>query len=218
MASALAVTHDKGVGGVGRTVSNDGDVGGNPRTLPDDWIIRLDGSGNRTWSRTMGGTAEDAAESVVTSSDGTITIAGYSYSTDGDLSTNKLGGSNYWIAKVDGTGTIIWQKTYGGSLSDGANAIINSADGGFLVVGYTNSSDGDVKGIHGGQDGWLIYLEGSTGTLIWQQPLGGSLGDSCQGMAVTPDYGLAVIGGSYSNDGDVTGNHGDEDMWFLKLH
>ena len=54
---------------------------------------------------------------------------------------------------------ISWQKALGGSAYDRANSVIEISDGGDLVVGYTDSNDGDVSGNHGGADMWVVKLK-----------------------------------------------------------
>jgi hypothetical protein len=178
----------------------------------------MDANGNKVWSKAMGSTTEDAATAITTASDGTITIAGYASSNDGDVTGGTLTLDNFWIVKVDGVGTMIWQKTFGGSGLDRPTDIITAPDGSYLVLGQTTSNDGNVKGNHGQLDAWLIDIVGSTGTLIWQQTFGGTANDVFYNFSITSDNGLAMAGTTLSNDGDVTGNHGDMDMWVLKVH
>ncbi|HBK87232.1 MAG TPA: hypothetical protein PKM91_09740, partial [Cyclobacteriaceae bacterium] len=213
----IAMTLDGGFVVAGQTGSSDGDVGGSRNSL-DYWVIRMDANGNKVWSKAMGSTTEDAATAITTASDGTITIAGYASSNDGDVTGGTLTLDNFWIVKVDGVGTMIWQKTFGGSGLDRPTDIITAPDGSYLVLGQTTSNDGNVKGNHGQLDAWLIDIVGSTGTLIWQQTFGGTANDVFYNFSITSDNGLAMAGTTLSNDGDVTGNHGDMDMWVLKVH
>ncbi len=213
----IAMTLDGGFVVAGQTGSSDGDVGGSRNSL-DFWVIRMDANGNKVWSKAMGSTTEDAATAITTASDGTITIAGYASSNDGDVTGGTLTLDNFWIVKVDGVGTMIWQKTFGGSGLDRPTDIITAADGSYLVLGQTTSNDGNVKGNHGQLDAWLIDIAGSTGALIWQQTFGGTANDVFYNFSITSDNGLAMAGTTLSNDGDVTGNHGDMDMWVLKVH
>lgn len=213
----IAMTLDGGFVVAGQTNSSDGDVGGSRNSL-DYWVIRMDANGNKVWSKAMGSTTEDAATAVTTASDGTITIAGFASSNDGDVTGGTLTLDNFWIVKVDGVGTMIWQKTFGGSGLDRPTDIIAGVDGSYLVLGQTTSNDGNVKGNHGQLDAWLIDIGGSTGTLIWQQTFGGTATDAFYNFSITPDNGLIMSGNTQSNDGDVTGNHGDVDMWVMKVH
>ena len=66
-----------------------------------------------------------------------------------------------WIVKLDASGTIVWNKLYGGSQEDVANSIQQTPDGGYIICGYTlSSANGSVIGInHGGRDYWVIKLD-----------------------------------------------------------
>src|SRR5690349_15047193 len=99
------------------------------------------------WQKCLGGTSGDAAWSVQQTNDGGYIVVGNSYSTDGDvighhdsLSFN----SDFWVIKLDGSGTLLWQKCFGGSESDGAYSVQQTTDGGYVVAGYSASNDGDV--------------------------------------------------------------------------
>lgn len=213
----IAMTLDGGFVVAGQTNSSDGDVAGSRNSL-DFWVIRMDANGNKVWAKALGSTTEDAAIAVTTASDGTITVAGYTTSNDGDVTGSTLALDNIWIVKVDGVGTLIWQKTFGGSGLDRPTDIITAADGSYLVLGQTTSNDGNVKGNHGQLDAWLIDITGTTGALIWQQAFGGTANDVLYNFSITSDNGLVMAGTTLSNDGDITDNHGDVDMWVMKVH
>lgn len=114
---------------------------------------------------------------------------------------------------------IQWQKSYGGSRYEYAHDNMQTADGGFIVVGSTSSNDFDVTGYHfnpnGFPDGWVIKLNASGG-LVWQKALGGSGFDSITSVAETND-GYIVAGLTNSIDGDITINRGYNDVWVVKL-
>ena len=110
----------------------------------------------------------------------------------------------------------MWQKCLGGTGNDAANAVQQTADGGYIVAGSTASTDGDVTGSHGGYgdsafDVWVVKLN-ATGGLVWQKCLGGSDRDGANAVQQTADGGYIVAGITVSTDGDVTGNHGDSPM------
>jgi hypothetical protein len=114
---------------------------------------------------------------------------------------------------------IEWQKCYGGSNGDIANCIILATDGGYAIAGYTNSKDGDLSKNHGGlepSEVWVIKLN-SSGTIEWQTSIGGSSGDGANSIVRTFDGGYAVAGYTTSIDGDVSGYHGGNDVWIIKL-
>jgi len=130
------------------------------------------------------------------------------------------GGGDAWVVKLTSTGAIQWQKTLGGTDSDGANSIQQTTDGGYIVAGTTNSNDGDVSGNHGAyptSDFWVVKLD-SLGTIQWQKTLGGTGGETAYSIQQTADGGYIVAGNTKgSNDGDVSGNNGDLDAWVVKL-
>ena len=111
---------------------------------------------------------------------------------------------------------IEWEKSFGGSGVEGINSFQKSSDGGYIIAGYSNSNDGDVTGNHGGYDFWVLKLT-SVGALEWQKSLGGSLDDIANSIFQTSEGGYIVSGITESNDGDVTENKGNNDVWIVKL-
>jgi len=113
--------------------------------------------------------------------------------------------------------SIAWQKCIGGSQLDQAKSILQIWDGSYIVAGKTFSSDGNISGYHGGGDCLLTKLN-ANGNIIWQKCLGGSREDEGTSIQLTSDSGFILGGWTSSNDGDVTGNHGNSnDFWLVKL-
>jgi len=225
-ASSIQQTADGGFIIAGGSCSNDGDVSGNHGN-GDCWVVKLNSAGNIIWQKSLGGSGSEWAKSIQQTTDGGFIIAGLSNSTDGDVSGHHPGGyydsdsiwheyTDYWVVKLDPAGNIIWQKCFGGSSSDWASSIQQTADGGYIVAGKTRSNDGDVSGNHGSGDYWVVKLN-SVGEIQWQKCLGGSDNDVAYSIHQTSDGGFIVAGKSYSNDGDVSGNHGSGDCWIVKL-
>src|SRR6478735_7524117 len=167
------------------------------------------------WQNSLGGSGGESASTVQQTTDGGYITAGYSYSVDDDVSGNH-GDADAWIIKLSDVGIIQWQKSLGGSNYDDAGYIEQTSDGGYITAGTTYSNDGDVSGNHGDADFWITKL-GSSGNIEWQKSLGGSGADGATSIKQTPDNGYIIAGISYSNDGDVSGNHGDADLWIIKL-
>ncbi len=90
-----------------------------------------------------------------------------------------------------------------------------TADGGFILAGESESTDGDVSGNHGGRDAWIVKIK-SDGTLVWQRCIGGSTDDEAFGVAVATD-GYVIGGYTTSYDGDAVGDHGATDVLAAKL-
>ena len=112
--------------------------------------------------------------------------------------------------------SIQWQKSFGGSQSDGAYSICQTTDGGYVVAGYTESNDSDIAVFHGNQDYWILKLN-NAGSIEWQKSLGGTDKDFSYSVQQTTDGGYIVAGQSISDDIDISGNHGQEDYWIVKL-
>jgi hypothetical protein len=182
-------------------------------------------------AKSIGGSGNDSifafAEPNPTYSYG-VTGTGYlsvgsSNSTNGDVTGNH-GNDDYWVVQQDALGNIQWEKSLGGSGQDVAHSVANDHTGGAVLVGYSNSIDGNVSGNHGGYDYWVVHLDG-TGNILWQKSYGGAGGDYAYSIQETvSNYlgtgvasGYVVAGYSNSTDGDVTGNHGGYDYWVVKL-
>ncbi len=213
-AYAVRQTTDGGYVVAGETNSNDGDVTGSHGGV-DAWVVKLDAMGNISWQKALGGSDYDPAYAVRQTTEGGYIVAGSTLSNDGDVSGNH-GNWDVWIVKLDDMGNILWQRALGGSQLDEAKAIQQTTDGGYVVAGLTQSNDGDVSGQHGSVDAWVVKLDDS-GSITWQKPLGGSNVDWAHAVQQTTDGGYVVAGASNSNDGDVSGNHGDYDAWCVKL-
>ncbi len=181
----------------------------------DIWVVKQDATGAIEWQKCLGGTNDEYAGNVKQTSDGGYIVAGYISSTDGDV-TNNHGGWDYWVVKLNATGAIQWQKSFGSTGDDYLNSINQTSDGGYIVGGIASANDGDVSGFHGGTDYWVVKLN-TAGTIQWQKCLGGYSGEFVGSVIQTTDGGYAAIGASSSNSGDVTGNHGGSDYWVVKL-
>jgi len=198
----------------GSSRSNDGDVGGNHGS-EDYWIVKLDGLGNLEWEKNYGGTEADRALFIQQTTDQGYIAIGWSESNDGDVGGN-YGGWDYWIIKLDSLGSLEWEKNYGGSGSDYGYTIQQTAEGGYIGVGFTYSNNWNVGENYGGSDYWIVKLD-ALGNLEWEKNYGGTDGDRAYSVQQTIDGGYTVVGHSSSNDGDVSGNNGYSDYWILKL-
>lgn len=213
-AYSIQQTNDGGYIVAGDSYSDDEDLTGN-YGFRDFWVIRLDGEGNMLWQKNMGGSSSDIARAVQQTSDGGFIVSGYSYSDDVDVTGNH-GNRDFWLIKLDASGVLEWQKSIGGNDSDGAYAIQQTLDNGYIVTGNTSSDDGDVSGNHGSSDIWLVKTDAS-GNIQWQHCYGGSLTEIANAVEQTPDNGYIVAGYSNSNDGDLTSNAGEYDYWIIKI-
>jgi hypothetical protein len=219
-ASAIQQTTDGGYIVAGFSRSNDGQVTGHHgmTSLSDIWVVKLNDTGAIEWQTSLGGTDADVAASVIEAMDGSFTIAGFTLSHDGDITTYR-GQNDFWLLNLSTAGVIRWQKTYGGSNADNAYSLIQTPDSGYIIAGSTRSSDGDITGYRGLGDVWIVKTD-DTGALQWQQSLGGTGLDQAHSICRTLDSGYILTGITNSLDGDVSGLHGTstmQDYWVVKL-
>lgn len=198
----------------GSTSSANGDVssnhGGN-----DVWVVKLDSQGAIEWEKTYGGMYGDAGFSIVPAAAGGYIIGGQSNSSDGDLTENN-GMTDCWVVKIDASGTLAWQGSFGGSNADYGRTLIETSEGDIVIVGYSDSANGDLTENKGAEDGWIIKLSG-TGTLIWQKSIGGSGSDYLWDVIESTDGGYVLTGSTTSTNGDIAANNGSLDTWIAQL-
>lgn len=167
------------------------------------------------WQKCLGGSWDEWVEYSEQTDDGGYIIVGSSESTDGNISGNH-GAFDCWIVKLDSVGALKWQKAIGGTGSEYGTCIRQTADGGYIVAASTTSNDGDVSGNHGTCDYWVIRLN-ENGDIQWQKTYGGTAYDFASFIDLTNDGGYIISGYSNSDDGDVTGNHGNNDYWIINI-
>jgi hypothetical protein len=213
-ASDIIQTADGGYLTLGYTNSNNGDVTGNHGSY-DLWLVKTNATGALEWQKTFGGTGAEYGNQIIETNDGNYAILGSATSIDGDLTDNN-GLFDYWLFKINPEGNIIWQKNYGGSQNDRGQGISKTDDNGFILTGYSNSSDGDLTLNFGADDYWALKVDAS-GNIIWQKSFGGSALDRSGGIGVDGEN-VIIAGTSGSNNGNVSGNHGVNDFWVLKLN
>jgi len=120
-------------------------------------------------------------------------------------STDSFGAGerDAWILRLDSAGTVIWQKTYGGTGNDEATSV-QIVGGGFLVSGYTESFGA------GNEDAWLLMLN-ADGTVAWQKTFGGPDVDEANSVTLTNE-GKYLLAGSTASSGQ-----GQGDAWVMLL-
>ncbi len=217
-ATSVRQTQDGGYIVAGVSGSDDQDVANHYGSgiTKDYWILKLDGSGNIEWKDTYGGLGDDFAFAVRQTADGNYAVAGHSSSDTRDVSTN-YGSRDYWLVKLKaGTGQIMWERNYGGSGTDQATTLLQTAGGGFVVAGHSQSADSNVSDNYGNWDYWVTKLK-PNGDIIWENNLGGTRPDLVTDMVKTDNGNYVVAGITQSKDEDVSKAFLGEDYWVVKL-
>jgi len=162
----------------------------------DAFLIKTDASGDSLWTKTFGGSKFDLGNSVQQTNDG-------GYIVTGRTASFGAGSLDVYLIKTDGNGDSLWTKTFGGSSFDLGFSVQQTTDGGYIIIGGTDSYG------NGDRDVYLIKTD-VNGDLIWTKTFGGpdfDLGTSVQQIT---DGGYIILGGTNS-----FGN-GDRDLLFIK--
>lgn len=160
----------------------------------DIWLLRTKPDGSIVWQMTYGGPGWEQLGSLEPTADGGYVVAG---------STLSFGGGDWdaWLLKLDGNGNVVWQRTFGGSGYDSANAVQPTMDGGYIVAGFLSVPESN-------RGGWVLKLD-ARGSVMWQRRYGGGSAASVKQRA---DGGYVVAAHSVL---DVMQT--DSDYQLLKL-
>lgn len=197
------------------TYSSDGDI--HEYTGESDfWMLKINENGDTIFSQCYGGSMDEFSTDIIKTSDGGFLITGCSESGNLDIPGN-YGIYDAVILKLDKDGNLIWIKHYGGSYYDTILNAIQTSDDGFLIIGYTSSSDIDITENKGLNDIMILKVD-SMGNLIWSKTYGGSLNEYGWDLVEVADSVYYLIGYTESADGDIVENHGSYDAWVLKIN
>ena len=178
-AYSLVKTNDGGYAVAGDT--NSFGAGGS-----DFWLVKTDSKGNEQWNKTYGGTSDDYIGWLMALAyDGGYTLAG---------TTNSFGAGDYdfWLVKTDANGMMQWNRTYGGTNDESMCGMIQTDDGGYAMVGRTNSFGA------GGYDCWFVKTD-SSGNMQWNKTYGSqSYDEMAHAVVQTSDGAYALLGSNHT--------------------
>jgi hypothetical protein len=145
----------------------------------DFYLVKTDREGNEEWSRAFGGVGWDYADSVQQTTDGGYIIAG---------GTDSFGAGIYdaYLVKTDREGNEEWSRTFGGEDNDTADSVQQTADGGYIIAGDTESF-----GVDG--DFYLVKTDGE-GNEEWSRAFGGEETEEADSVQQTTDGGYIIAG------------------------
>ena len=161
------------------------------------YLIKLNNIGGFEWEGSFGGSLNDQGFSIVPVNDGGFVITGVTRSqndSSGDL----------WLFKVNNTGEMLWEKTYGGENFEAGRSLQQTADNGYIIIGHTESYG------NGNNDAYLLKTD-SEGNELWSRTYGGSGTDQGRHIAETLDQGHIISG--YT---DSYGSMGGFNFWLIK--
>jgi PKD repeat protein len=169
----------------------------------DVYLIKTDNKGNMVWEKTFGGSSLDVGYFVQQTADGGYIIVGRTHSFG-------AGDNDVYLLKTDDEGNKVWEKTFGGSGDDQGYCVRQLTDGGYIIVGRTDSFGA------GRSDAYLFKTD-DKGDKVWEKTFGGSLYDVGYSVQQTADGGYII---AWSRSGDVyllkTDDKGDK-VWEQRI-
>ncbi|MDR0898193.1 MAG: hypothetical protein LBN04_10100 [Oscillospiraceae bacterium] len=167
------------------------------------------------WTLRIGGAGETEPMAMAAHAAGGVLVAGYTNSEDSALG-EALGGADGLVLRISPEGALLWSQRMGGSGEDRFTHILPTDDGGCLAMGITTSDDGHARAARGGQDAFLVRLDGE-GAILWTKCLGGTADDELLDIRAATSGGYLVVGRSQSYTGDLGANMGGWDAWAMLL-
>lgn len=220
VAKAVIPTSEGGFAVIGHTQSSDGDLLGKADESFDVWLLRFDASGELLWDKTFGESGNDRGLSLLEKQEGGFAVLGFKESTVTDDTSSTLS-RNIWLASLNAAGDSIWEKTFGYSGSDFGTHLIQTLDGGYLLVGVLDvTASGGLgnrrKQRHAGGDYWAIKLD-ANGNEQWRNYYGGGFTDTPYDVTALEGGGYIIVGSSDSVETDISNNRGSYDFWVIKI-
>ena len=161
------------------------------------WLVKTNADGDLQWNQSYSGVGQGIADSLVQTSDGGYALAGYTYSmTEGGISA--------WVVKTDSNGNLSWNQTYTELGTAIAYCLIQTSDGGYALVGASNSIG------NGENEAWMAKMS-ANGSLQWYKTYGGSQNDAMYSIVQTSDGGYAMSG-----DTNSFGSGNQTSLWLVK--
>ena len=169
----------------------------------DVWLMKTDSNGNMEWNKSFDWGGNDSAYSVQQTNDGGYILTGYIE----DVGTNKI---NLTLIKTNHRGDELWNKKFGKKThDDSGNSVIQTNEGGYAVIGYTQSYNES-----GNEDVWLVKTD-ENGDETWNKTYGGTWSDRGHSVIQTRNdsgyTGYTIVGYTWSSNGGES-----QDLYCIK--
>ncbi len=159
------------------------------------WLVKTDMNGKMQWNQTYGGSGDEMAYALIETRDGGFALAG-------DTSSFGSGSEDMWLVKTNSHGIMEWNRTYGGSGSERAEALLSTSDGEYLLTGYTYEA--------GDSDAYIVKTN-STGDVLWDLTLGGEGNDRFRDVVQNKEGDFFLAGRTASFEA------ASYDFWFVMI-
>jgi len=165
-----------------------------PTSDPDGFIAKYSSEGTKAWSSLVSGTGTDAVSGTAVAPDGSVYVVGASSSTTLNSQAGQ-GGTDAFLIKYSGSGSVLWTTRIGGTGADSAAAVAVADNDAIYVVGTTNSPALQSQASNGGNDAFISRVNGA-GVVQWTRLIGDAGEDFARAAAVGTDGHLYVVGDS----------------------
>ncbi len=181
----------------------------------DGWIVKIDGEGNKQWTKKIGTEKADGFNKVIRSSDGNYIAVGQSNSgiLNGSGSSFNIE-SQLYLVKFDEQANVIWEKDFGGNNYEQGFDLIISDDGSLYVAGTSLSPGIAIYDVF--TDLYILKLDQS-GNEIWSKSYGGSAREDKPSIDLDQNGGLFISATTYSSGGDIVDNNSTQSAWSLRI-
>ena len=194
--NAVAATPDGGVIAVFQTNSKDGTVKGlakDSASVPYIMVMKYDANGKLKWQKVVTSDGALNIKAVDVDKNGNIAVAGFTNATN--LGFKNYGDYDAIVYKLNSSGDVQWVQNFGGTMTDGFEAVSFAPDGGIVAAGICASNDGNAASLklEKGKSAALVVKYDANGKLVFAQKVG-STGDSFKNVAVAPDNTVYAVG------------------------
>lgn len=164
----------------------------------DMYIIKTNSFGDVIWYRTIGGASDDEATEIIAASDGGLLILG-------STASYGAGGTDVFLVKINSSGSLLWQKFFGGTGDESGEDILQTSDGNYMINGVTNSSGSGLRDVY-------VVKVNASGTLLWSKTYGGAADDGGSSLC-NADSGNVMLFNYTDNYGAL-----NRDLYVIKVN
>lgn len=189
----------------------------NPVNTTDLWLSKLNSTGNIQWTRIYGSTSNDSMNEVIACADGGFLMVGGTEGSNLEISGAGKGFIDFCIMKADANGKLLWIRALGGTNLDMAYSAVETIDNAYIIVGETNSTNGDMTSNLGQKDGVLVKYSATEGRLLWKVLTGGDDIDGLYTIKKSSTGKIFAMGISSSIIGKVKPNGPVGDIWLVNI-
>ncbi|MFM6994557.1 MAG: T9SS type A sorting domain-containing protein [Sediminibacterium sp.] len=187
----------------------------------DFWVVCLDPTNQIIWDKTIGGSNNDQAASILVTADQSIYVAGSTKSPiSGEQSNTPFGNWDAWLIKMNSSGTILWDKNYGGQAVDGFNQLLELSSGNILAFGSSSSevSGNKTSTNFGATDIWCLKIT-PNGAILNDWSIGGDQIDTRPKVLMEEANKIKLVCSSSSGISGLKtqASFGSYDLWLSEI-